>query len=100
MKLSEKKLINEFKRQHPEYASKNLAVNQKGHICTAGGKTVGVKDGDTWHVVSVGGRPTADPLSHDLRVRVSDSQYEKLVEYAVRIGTTKAGAVRKLIDEL
>ena len=94
--LSDRDKINEFKQMFPEYADKDLSV--KGDtICTAGGKTLGIRDNGSWRTVSVGGRPSTG-LSYDVRVRITAEQNEKLSDYADDNGITKAAAVRRLID--
>lgn len=85
---------------YPEHKDKTLKVGNHNNITTSKGKTLAVKDSDGWRLVSVGGRPTQDRLTHDLRVRVTDSQYKKLEGYSEARGQSKPELVRDLIDEL
>lgn len=45
-----------------------------------------------------GGRPTTDPKSHVLRIRVSDSMHDKVKAYSDRQGQTMTDTVRECID--
>ena len=96
-----KNIVNEFKQLFPEYADKRLSVDGKGNIVTAGGRVLGVRDGSKgWVIKPLGGRPTSEPKSHDIRVRVSQRQFDKLSDYADSKGINKPQAIRNLIDEL
>lgn len=44
------------------------------------------------------GRPTECRKEYDLKVRVTQEQYEKIVEYSESNGTTKAETIRRAID--
>lgn len=93
-------VVNEFKQRFPQYADKRLSLDSKGNIVTVGGRVLAVPDGSDWVIKSLGGRPTKDKLTHDLRVRVTDSQYNKLESYSEARKQTKAELMRDLIDEL
>lgn len=45
------------------------------------------------------GRPTDQRKEHDLKVRVTPEQHEKIVDYAEKNGVTKAETVRRAIDD-
>ena len=45
-----------------------------------------------------GGRPTTDPKTHDLRIRVNESMYEKVRSYSRDKGQTVTDTVRECID--
>lgn len=44
------------------------------------------------------GRPTTDPKKHDTRVKLSDSEWEKLKFCAEKSSMTKTDIIRKGID--
>ena len=46
------------------------------------------------------GRPTNDPKIHNMRIKVSDKDVEKLNYCADKTGLTKAAVIRKGIDEV
>ena len=45
------------------------------------------------------GRPTDALKSHDLKVRVDDKLYDRLLRYADDNNITKAEAIRRVLDE-
>lgn len=93
--------VNNFLRMHPEHKHRKLSIDGNGNIITGGGAVLAVPDGSGgWITKNIGGRPTQDRLSHDLRVRVSESQYQKLQGYADAHGKSKPEVIREMIDEL
>jgi hypothetical protein len=98
--LSDTGKINKFLEEYPEHRGKALTIDRNGNIKTAGGRVLAVWSGGAWSIKNLGGRPTKDPLKHDIRVRVTDRQYEKLSVFAADNGLNRAQAVRKLIDEV
>ena len=45
------------------------------------------------------GRPTDARKNHDLKVRVDDKLYDRLLRYADDNNITKAEAIRRVLDE-
>ena len=46
------------------------------------------------------GRPTDDPKTIDVKVRITESINEKLIEYCKKVGITRAEAIRQGINLL
>lgn len=46
------------------------------------------------------GRPTECKKDHDIKVRIDNSTYQKLLEYCDRNRVTKAEAIRRGIQQL
>jgi len=46
------------------------------------------------------GRPTTDPKNNDLKIRLSDSEVEKLKYCSTTTGMTRSDVIREGIDEV
>lgn len=44
------------------------------------------------------GRPTDNPKTNDIKVRIDDDTYKRLIKYCAENGITKAAAVRQGIN--
>lgn len=92
--------INDFLRLHPEHKGRELTIDRQGRIKTSGGAVLAVPGVDGWIIRNLGGRPTTDRKPYNLKVRLSESQYRKIEDKAIREKTTKGQIVRDFIDEL
>lgn len=55
---------------------------------------------DGWIVKNLGGRPTQEPKTKSLKIRLSESQYSKVEDSADAQGISKVDVIRNLIDTM
>lgn len=93
--------INDFLRLHPEHKHRKLSIDGNGNIVTGGGAVLAVPGPDgCWIVKNLGGRPTADRKPYNLKVRLSENQYQKITDKAIKGKTTRGQLIRDFIDGL